>query len=202
MREFPYLCKMSIAILQNFLPENTLPYLKKWFGSYAVHIRITKGRQSKLGDYRKLPDQSHEISVNSTLPPQLFFFVLTHELAHLIAFEVYGRKIAPHGKEWKVTFGEMLLESLSVYEAELQRIIVKFSTAPKANFMSSPDLVRYFHIDDEDHILLESLKENDGFLYRKEEYRIIEVLKKKYICENISNQKKYYFKPLAKVKKI
>lgn len=202
MPEFHYLCSMSIAVLQKFLPENTLPYLKKWFGNYAVHIRITKGRQSKLGDYRKLPDQSHEISVNSTLPPQLFFFVLTHELAHLIAFEVYGRKIAPHGKEWKVTFGEMLLESLSVYELELQKILVKFSVSPKANFMSSPDLVRYFHIDDEEASLLETLRQNDEFLYRKENYRILEVLKKKYLCENIVNGKKYYFKPLAKVKKI
>jgi predicted SprT family Zn-dependent metalloprotease len=48
-----------------------------------------------------MPDNSHQITINGTLEPQLFFFVLTHELAHLIAFEKYGRRISPHGQEWK-----------------------------------------------------------------------------------------------------
>ena len=75
---------MSVSVLEKFLPENALPYLKIWFGSYPCHLKITKNRNSKLGDYRKLPDKSHQITVNGTLEPQLFFFVLTHELAHLI----------------------------------------------------------------------------------------------------------------------
>ena len=66
---------MSINVLEQYLPERTLPFLKKWFADYVIHIRITKNRDSKLGDYRKLPDNSHEITVNSTLTPQLFFFV-------------------------------------------------------------------------------------------------------------------------------
>ena len=102
---------MSIQSLEKYLPQNTLLYLRKWFSDYSIHIKVTRNRNSKLGDYRKLRDNSHEISINSTLAPQLFFFVLTHELAHLIAFEKFGRRIAPHGNEWKHTFREMLLES-------------------------------------------------------------------------------------------
>ena len=202
MPEFHYLCSMSIAVLQKYLPENTLPFLKKWFGDYYIHIRITKGRLSKLGDYRRLKDNTHEITLNSTLQPQLFFFVLTHELAHLIAFEKYGRRISPHGKEWKHTFGEMLLESLSVYEENLQKILTAFSRSPKANFMSSPDLVRYFHIEDDENVFLESLSTGDDFVYRNHQYRIHQILKKKYLCEELSSGRKYYFQPLAKVKKI
>ncbi|MGC4129427.1 MAG: transcription elongation protein SprT [Bergeyella sp.] len=192
---------MSITILQKYLPENTLPFLRKWFDNHHIHIRITKGRQSKLGDYRKMPDSSHEITVNSTLPPQLFFFVLTHELAHLVAFERFGRRISPHGAEWKNTFGEMLLESIAVYEEDFRHILLKFSKSPKANFMSSPDLVRYFHIEDDDSVLLENFQENE-FIYRKQRYKILEKAKKRYLCENIESGKKYYFKPLAKVQKI
>ena len=103
---------MSVAILTQYLPENTLPHLKKWFGGHSIHIHITKGRESKLGDYRKRPDGSHMITVNSTLEPQLFFFVLTHEIAHLLAFHNFGYRIAPHGKEWKKVFGDMIMESL------------------------------------------------------------------------------------------
>jgi hypothetical protein len=102
-----------------------------------------------------MPDNSHQITINGTLEPQLFFFVLTHELAHLIAFEKYGRRISPHGQEWKQTFREMLLESLEAYQEDLKLIIKDFSKSPKANFMASPELVKYFH------------KEEDGFYYRK-----------------------------------
>ncbi len=195
---------MSVSVLEKFLPENALPYLKIWFGSYPCHLKITKNRNSKLGDYRKLPDKSHQITVNGTLEPQLFFFVLTHELAHLIAFEKYGRRISPHGAEWKQTFREMLLESLTVYAEDLRPIIQKFSKSPKANFMASPDLVKYFHRPEEDdeQTFIENLKKGELFEYKKEIFVIEETTKKRYLCKNIKSSRKYYFRNLAQVKKL
>lgn len=195
---------MSVSVLEKFLPENALPYLKIWFGSYSCHLKITKNRNSKLGDYRKLPDKSHQITVNGTLKPQLFFFVLTHELAHLIAFEKYGRRISPHGAEWKQTFREMLLESLTVYAEDLRPIIQKFSKSPKANFMASPDLVKYFHVpkEDDEQTFIENLKKGELFEYKKEIFVIEETTKKRYLCKNIKSSRKYYFRNLAQVKKL
>lgn len=196
--------KMSVQVLEKYLPPNALPYLKKWFGNYYIHIKITKGRQSKLGDYRKMPDKSHQITINSTLQPALFLFVLTHELAHLLAFENFGRRISPHGKEWKSTFAEMLLDSILLYPTDLQEIIKSFSKSPKANFMSSPELVRYFHIEDyeDESAYLEDLQVGDQFIYRKNTYLIEGKLKKNYLCINNVNGKKYIFKPLARVIKL
>ena len=192
---------MSIQSLQNYLPENTLPYLKNWFSNHYIHIKITKNREFKLGDYRKLRDNSHEISLNSTLPPQLFFFVLTHELAHLLAFEKYGRKIAPHGAEWKHTFRNMLLESIEVYEENLKPIIINFSRSPKANFMASPDLVKYFEIRNQDDgsEYIHELKNGDQFIYRNEKYVLQSLIKKNYLCIHLASGRKYSFKPLARV---
>ncbi|WBV55261.1 SprT-like domain-containing protein [Chryseobacterium sp. Chry.R1] len=194
---------MSIQSLEKYLPQNTLQYLKIWFSDYYIHIKITRNRNSKLGDYRKLPDNSHEITINSTLAPQLFFFVLTHELAHLIAFENYGRRISPHGNEWKDTFRRMLLESVEVYEDALKPIIVKFSRSPKANFMASPDLVKYFHIEKQDDKLqfIEELQKGDYFIYRNEKYFLEGLIKKNYLCKNLATGRKYSFKPLARVEK-
>ncbi|SDQ42348.1 SprT-like family protein [Chryseobacterium soldanellicola] len=194
---------MSIHSLEKYLPQNTLQYLKTWFADYYIHIKVSRNRNSKLGDYRKLPDHSHEITINSTLVPQLFFFVLTHELAHLIAFEKYGRRISPHGNEWKETFRQMLLQSLDVYEEELRPIIVKFSKSPKANFMASPDLVKYFHIEKQDDTLqfIEELKKGEYFLYRNEKYLLEGLIKKNYLCKNLATGRKYSFKPLARVQK-
>ena len=195
---------MSVANLQKYLPENTLPFLKTWFGEHYIHIKITKARNSKLGDYRKMPDKSHQITINSTLQPQLFFFVLTHELAHLLAFENFGNRISPHGSEWKNTFRTMLLESISIYSEDLKPIILKFSKAPKANFMSSPDLVKYFHIEnyEDETSYIEDLETDTHFIYRKETYIIEGKRKKNYICLNLDNGKRYIFKPLARVEKL
>ncbi|MCS3530165.1 SprT-like domain-containing protein [Chryseobacterium sp. JUb7] len=194
---------MSIQSLEKYLPPNTLQYLKLWFADHYIHIKITRNRNSKLGDYRKLQDKSHEITINSTLVPELFFFVLTHELAHLIAFEKYGRRISPHGNEWKLTFREMLLESLSVYDEKLRPIIVRFSKSPKANFMASPDLVKYFHIEKQDDTLqfIETLQKGDFFIYRNEKYLLEGLIKKNYLCKNLATGRKYSFKPLARVEK-
>ena len=195
---------MSISLLEKYLPENSLPYLKKWFGEHPIHIKITRGRNSKLGDYRKMPDQSHKITINSTLQPPLFFFVLAHELAHLLAFENCGHRISPHGSEWKNTFRTMLLESISIFDDDLKPIILKFAKSPKANFMSSPELVRYFHIEDyeDETSYIEDLNINDHFMYRKQIYIIDEKRKKNYLCTQLDTDKKYIFKPLARVEKI
>jgi SprT protein len=195
---------MSIQNLEKYLPENTLTYLKNWFGDFYIHIKITKGRNSKLGDYRKMPDKSHQITINSTLQPQLFFFVLTHELAHLLAFENYGNRISPHGTEWKNTFKIMLLESISVYSDDLKPIILKFSKSPKANFMASPELVRYFHIEnyEDESSYIEDLQIGDEFVYKKQKYIIEEKRKKNYLCTQLETGRKYIFKPLARVEKL
>ncbi|MCQ9641342.1 SprT-like domain-containing protein [Chryseobacterium sp. WG14] len=194
---------MPIKSLEKYLPPNTLTYLRVWFSDHYIHIKVTRNRNSKLGDYRKLPDNSHEITVNSTLTPQLFFFVLTHELAHLIAFEKYGRRISPHGNEWKETFRKMLIESLDIYDEDLKPIIVKFSKAPKANFMASPDLVRYFHTEKQDDSLqfIEELQKGEFFIYRNEKYLLEGLVKKNYLCKNLATGRKYSFKPLARVEK-
>jgi hypothetical protein len=194
---------VSIQLLQKYLPADVAPFFKKWFGDFSIHIHITKGRNSKLGDYRKMPDKSHKITVNSTLPPTLFFFVLTHELAHLIAFEKFGNRIAPHGSEWKHTFREMLLESINIYCEDLKPVILRFSKSPKANFMASPDLAKYFHTENirDDEIFIETLVVGDTFIFRGQKFIVEEKLKKNYLCKNLDKGKKYIFKPLASVKK-
>ena len=194
---------MSIEPIKKFLPVTSWPHLKNWFGQHRIHIRVTRDRNSKLGDYRKKPDGSHQITINSTLQPDLFFFVLTHELAHLLAFHQYGQRILPHGKEWKSVFREMLHTSIRVYPEDLQPVILHFARSPKANFMASDGLVRYFYPpgNGAQETFVEALTEGDLFIYRNQEFQVLHKLKKNYLCKNLKSEKRYIFKPLVSVQK-
>lgn len=196
---------MSVALLEKYLPENAFSFVDQWLKGHKVHLVISRSRGSKLGDYQKLENQSHKITVNYDLPQELFFFVLTHEIAHLIAFQrSKNKKIAPHGAEWKAVFRELLLESLTIYSEGLKPHILQFSKSPKANFMASGPIVRFFHQPNlaDNEIFIESLNLNDHFLYKKQKFKILEKFKKNYLCANLQNGKKYVFKPLAKVEKL
>ena len=94
--------------LNLFLPKGADDFIHQWLAGHLCHIKTTKDRKSKLGDYRLLPNKSHIITINGNLEPFLFFFVLTHEIAHLLAFNE-KINIPPHGKEWKKMFQKLLL---------------------------------------------------------------------------------------------
>lgn len=194
---------MPLSQLSPYLPPGALPWLNQWAKPYALHIKITRDRQTKLGDYRALRGGKHQITINSGLDPELFFFVFTHELAHLIAFNRFGMAIAPHGIQWKRTFAIMLLESLEVYSLDLQKIILQFSKNPKANFMASPELVRYFRPEPtrSHEQYIEDLIPQEEFEYQGREFIVNRKLKKNYLCQDLRSGKLYRFSPLAKVKK-
>ncbi|WP_018675224.1 SprT-like domain-containing protein [Riemerella columbina] len=192
---------MSLQGLQQFLPSEALPYIERWLQGQFIHIKITRARQSKLGDYRKLPNGGHQITVNGNLEPALFFFVLTHEIAHLLAFKNY-RNILPHGKEWKQTFRNLLLESLEVYKTDLQPIIKHFAKNPKASFNADPQLVKYFRTSDGTKQTIDTLAIGSRFDYRGLQYKISEKRKKRYLCIQTSTGKPYLFSPCAEVEPI
>lgn len=191
---------MSLEILQKYLPENAVFFIEKWLKPYSCHIRITKTRHSKLGDYRYRTGETQQISINGDLEPQLFFFVLTHEIAHLITFSA-DKKILPHGKEWKSCYKDLLLESLEVYEKNFQPMVHIFSKNPKANYMAAPEIVRYFTKNTNEDFI-EDLDPGHIFEYQNQHFQILEVRKKRYICKNLNSGRKYLFRTCVQVKKI
>lgn len=182
------------------MPEGAIGFIRNWLKPYRCAVRITKARESKLGDYRAEFDGSHSISVNGDLAPQLFFFVLTHEIAHLIAFTSTKKRIRPHGSEWKEAYKKLLLESLEIYREDFRPLVLAYAAAPKANYVSNPDIVRYFQESD-GNFFLEDLPEGSTFLFRDEPYHMQQRLKKRYICKHLRTGVSYYFKACTRVAK-
>ena len=114
---------MSLQVLQKYLPEGAIFYIEKWLKPYSCHIRITKKRNSKLGDYRYCSGETQQISINGSGTTALFF-VLTHEIAHLITFSA-DRKILPHGKEWKTCYRNLYWKA-DIYEEDFRPMVMAF----------------------------------------------------------------------------
>lgn len=183
------------------IPKEAFFFVEKWLENHHCQVILSPDRRSKLGDYRLLPDGSHQITINSGLNEEFFFFVLTHEIAHLLAFH-QNRRILPHGKEWKSTFRNLILETIFVYSEKLQPLLKEFSKNPKANFMSAPTLVKYFdNRPDDDSFYVEDLQVGDQFIYQSEAYQVEEKKKKRYLCKNLSTGRQYYFRTCAKIEK-
>jgi hypothetical protein len=103
--------------------------------SHRLHLKVVNQRVTRHGDYRKLPDGGHRITVNVTKNRYRFLLTLIHEIAHLIAFENYGMAIKPHGKEWKFTFQYLMLPLLrpEIFPSDLLPLLARHFKNPRAS---------------------------------------------------------------------
>ncbi len=92
-------------VLANYIPQQAVDLMAEWILDFNFDLRITKERNSKLGDYRNpTPGERHKISVNHNLNQYAFLITLVHEIAHLHTWEKHKWKVKPHGDEWKNEF--------------------------------------------------------------------------------------------------
>src|SRR5215212_12235355 len=113
-----------ISQLQDYLPPTTFEDVLTYLQDPHVHLTVARQRKSILGDYRhRTHGQNHRISVNGNLNKYAFLITLLHELAHLLTFEKFGNRIAPHGKEWKNVFSRLLAQFIehNVFPADIKR---------------------------------------------------------------------------------
>lgn len=193
-------------ILQKYLPEKAVDEVYKSIVSYKIHLRISKNRSTKLGDYRPAhKEQPHRISINHNLNPYAFLITLIHEEAHLVAFENYSSRILPHGKEWKYCFREIMEPYFALvifpYDVEiaLKNYLKNPSASSNANLALSRTLKKYDK-DEDEGVFIEELPDKSRFkIHNGKTYERLEKRRKRIKCLCLDNKKMYLFDPLAKV---
>jgi hypothetical protein len=101
--------------LSPFLPAGTVDYVAELLAGrsmkHRLEVRVSRPRRTKLGDHRG-PGRGrdwHRITVNEDLNPYAFLTTLLHEIAHATTWEKHrGRRVRPHGSQWKTEFGRLL----------------------------------------------------------------------------------------------
>lgn len=188
--------KAEIArALGPYLPEGTAETIAEWIVGHRVQFVVAKPRQSKLGDFRAgnrhMPSR---ISVNGDLNPYAFLITTVHEFAHLACYSKYGRKVAPHGKEWKQLYTDMLQPFVNgrVFPAEIHEALLQHISSPKASSCSCPTLNKAMALhDDQEVVFLESTTTGIHFLFRDECYEVVEKRRTRFLCKRLRDGKNY-----------
>ena len=159
-------------------------------------------RQTKHGDFRRLPNGKYQITVNNNLNPYQFLLTLVHEIAHHVTFQKFGR-VQPHGKEWKRTFQRLMLPFLSpeIYPNDI--------LGPLANYLKNPKAST-----DSDVKLSLALRENKAesgksfifdvplnaiFIFKNKKYRRGMKRRTRYECLELNSNRLYLFNQNAEV---
>jgi hypothetical protein len=191
--------------LQKYLPERAVTLCSQLIQQNNVHLKIVNERVTRHGDYRRMPDGAHRITVNASLNKYRFLITLVHEIAHLVAFEKFGRRIKPHGREWKQTFQYMMLPFIrpEIFPTQLLPLLAKHFQNPKASSSTDTKLSIALKAFDQEatdktyifEVPLGSVfKIYNGKVFKKGNKRV-----KRYECVEVATGKMYLFQPNAEV---
>ncbi len=193
--------------LSRYLPLPAVAVAAGWLLTYRAHLKVAPERASKLGDYRApFKGKGHRISVNGTLNPYAFLITFTHEMAHLLVWERYRAKPAPHGREWKSAFSELMGPLLheGVFPADVLAPLARYMQNPAASTMRDTALLAALQSHDKSPSNLPYLKDIPAqAVFRLEgNQRVFEkqgLIRKCYLCKEIKSGKLYRVRPLARV---
>ncbi len=194
-------------ILEKYLPKAAVNSAVQLIEINELHLKIVNERKTRHGDYRKLPNGQHQITVNSNLNPYRFLITLIHEVAHLVAFRKYGRNIKPHGKEWKHTFQYLMLPFIrpEIFPKSLLPLLALHFKNPRASSDTDAKLslaLKQFDPPNDKNYIFELPYGSTFRLYNGKVFKRGNKRVKRYECLEISTGRIYLFNPNAEVELI
>ena len=200
--------KNNLEIFEKYLPPTTVLYCFDLWNDYKFKFKITRPRQSKLGDYCYKRDSGHQITVNSNLNPYSFLVTYIHEVAHLQTFKQFGNKPEPHGKEWKKNFRDTFqpLMKADILPPELIVALTDYLKNPAATTQGAKPLVnalRVYDVNvDEDKTVLMQLEKGVDFELNGKIFTKGELRRTRFLCTDRQTGKRYVVSTNTLVKKV
>ena len=160
-------------------------------------------RQTKHGDFRKLPNGKFQITVNNNLNSYQFLLTLIHEIAHHVTYQKFGR-VQPHGKEWKTVFQHLMLPFLrpDIYPKHILPLLAKYLKNAKASTDADVKLslaLKEFSREAGKNYIFE-VPFGSLFEFKKTIYKRGNKRRTRYECLNTQNKRVYLFNQNVEVK--
>lgn len=192
------------SILQQYIPQQALQEVLQLLKHDNLTVKIKNERKTRHGDYRKLPNGKHQITINSNLNQYRFLITLIHEIAHFEAYKQYGRFIKPHGKEWKICFQHLMLPFINpnMFPSELLPLIANHFKNPKASSDTDIQLalaLKQFDQHSDKTYIFEVPFGSDFKLYNGKVFKKGNKRVKRFECIEVKTGKLYLFNPNAEV---
>ncbi len=180
-----------------------------YFRQHTIYLNLTRERKSVLGDYRN-PTKTypyHQISVNINLNPYSFLITLLHEIAHLLTYEHFKNKVAPHGGEWKTQFRHVLIPFIgkSIFPKDVEKALITYLHNPAASTCSDMNLFKALYRYDEPkpgYLLVDDLEAGDWFESDGRFFEKVEELRTRSKCMELTTGKMYLFQAIVEVRQI
>ncbi|RYG09606.1 MAG: sprT domain-containing protein [Chitinophagaceae bacterium] len=195
----------KVDVLAQYMPPGAAPIIAKWIDYFQCEFKISKGRTTKLGDYRHpFKGNGHKISVNNNLNQFAFLVTTVHEFAHLLTWNDHKNKVKPHGTEWKQNFKRMMnpFFDLNVFPSDIHQTIITYLSNPSASSCTDLSLARALKKYDQTlgTLRVEELPQDAVFTLKDgRKFRKGERMRKRYRCLCLDNGNTYLFNPLAEV---
>lgn len=196
-------CNMENT-LKSYIPEAAISQVLALLDHDDLTLKIKTERKTRHGDYRRLLNGKHEITINSNLNSYRFLITLIHEVAHFEAYKNFGKDIKPHGKAWKHTFQKLMLPFLNpeVFPMDLLPLLANHFKNPKASSDTDIKLayaLKQFDPQNNKSYVFEmaigqTFKLYNGKIFKKGHKRV-----KRIECVEIKTGKLYLFNPNAEV---
>ena len=190
--------------LSKYIPEHAVKPVFELIVANQVHLKIVNERVTRHGDYRKGLSGKHEITVNASLNKYRFLITLIHEISHLVAFEKFGRKIKPHGNEWKYSFQIMMVPFIrpEIFPSNLLPLLARHFKNPSASSDTDATLalaLKQYDAQNDKNYVFEIpygcvFRIPNGKIFKKIALRV-----KRYECIEVNSGRIYLFNPNAEV---
>ena len=188
---------------QKYIPEKAIPFVQFLIETHNFTLKIVTQRQTKHGDFRKLPNGQFQITVNNNLNKYQFLLTLVHEIAHHVTHQKFGR-VQPHGKEWKTVFQHLMLPFLrpEIYTKEMLPFLANYLQNPKASTDTDANLslILRGNIAEKGKKFMFEIPLDSFFEFNKTIYKKGNKRRTRFECLNMSNHKIYLFNQNVEIK--
>lgn len=194
------------SALNKYIPADAIDDCVEWIRQHRISVRIKKSRHTKYGDYHPPANgQSHKITINHDLNQYAFLITFTHEVGHLICFNRFGHRAAPHGAEWKREFKNLLIPFLykNIFPPDIKDALIGYLRNPAASSCTDLQLQKalsVYNVREEGWVHLEELVEGTLFkIHNGKAFIKGRKLQKNFECLEIKKRQKYFISPLMEV---
>lgn len=184
------------STLQDRVPGASLQYCLQLWQQTPFKLKITRTRQTKVGDFTSRKSSQPRITLNHELNPFLFLITYVHEVAHLRVHLQHGNRVDPHGEEWKSRFRELMQPMLSkeIFQPDVLAELIRHMANPKASSFADTELTRVLRRYDKhaaQYATLSDIPEGSIFRFQGRFFRKGKIKRTRVLCHEVKTKRDY-----------